>query len=303
MKLFYYIYSTFKKGIEYALRNFIINLITISIISASLVLFSISIIVIFNLNLQITGRNEPIHYSVFFKENIEASKIKTIYDKLGQTEGLISIEFLGKERAKDRFLTDNENLKPIVESMSENPFPPTIELQIDSKKSLKLLESIAQNLLKLQEIDDVVYTTQWLSKYSAIIRLIKLLGSLFLIFIFSTIVFIISNTIKLTLFYRKEEIEIMLLVGGTKNYVKLPFLIEGSVLGLFGSLISIGLTYGLFLLLNYKLNSLPFFNSSGIEISFLPLPYITVIIATGICLGFVGSYFSLGRFMKLGEGL
>ncbi len=116
--------------------------------------------------------------------------------------------------------------------------------------------------------------------------------------LFLAISFIVSNTIKLSIYSRREEIEIMRLVGATNGYIKIPFLIEGFLQGASGAALSVGLLFLLYQMFLY--NSGPLLRAYGgpVAFSFLPWSSVGGVIFVGVALGLLGSYLSLARFLR-----
>jgi cell division transport system permease protein len=111
-------------------------------------------------------------------------------------------------------------------------------------------------------------------------------------------IFIISNTIKLTLFARKDEIEIMKLVGATNFFIRVPFFIEGILQGLLGAFFALIVLFVSYQLFSNWIAQSSYFSLKFFKIFFLPLPHLLLIAAVGMITGFLGSFFSLGRYLK-----
>ena len=127
----------------------------------------------------------------------------------------------------------------------------------------------------------------------------RMLGALLGSFLVVAVLFIVSNTIKLTIYARRDELEVMSLVGATRFFIKAPFLIEGIIQGGAGALIAIGLLLGLYEGFLYNAGSFLTFNPTTSGLAFLPLEYVAGILLAGIVLGFIGSFSSLKRFISI----
>jgi cell division transport system permease protein len=148
-------------------------------------------------------------------------------------------------------------------------------------------------------VEDVEYDQEWIDRVQFIIRFVQIVGIVFGGILMFAATFSISNVIKLMVLSRKDEIEIMRLVGATNSFIKGPFLAEGILQGLLGSLLAIGFLYLIFLLIMSKVSrfNTPFFSLQ--ELHFLPVWMMLSIVAGGMFLGFLGSLFSLSRFLKI----
>ena len=158
--------------------------------------------------------------------------------------------------------------------------------------------------MQLPGVDDVFYGQEWLEKFSGFISLLKLSGLIMGLFLLLTTTFIISNTIRLALYARKEELEIMKLLGATDSYMKLPFLIEGLLQGLAGAAMALVSLYAIYRLFALKLTganslSLITLSTGSFQLSFLSLETMFYLLICGMALGLWGSFVSLGRFLKV----
>ena len=127
----------------------------------------------------------------------------------------------------------------------------------------------------------------------------RLLGALLGGFLVIAVIFIVSNTIKLTIYSRRDELEVMSLVGATRFFIKAPFLLEGLMQGTAGSIIAVALLFGLYEGFLHNAGSFLTFNPTTSGLSFLPVEYIAGLLLAGAVLGFIGSLTSLKRFISV----
>jgi cell division transport system permease protein len=127
----------------------------------------------------------------------------------------------------------------------------------------------------------------------------RLLGALLGGFLIIAVIFIVSNTIKLTIYSRRDELEVMSLVGATRFFIKAPFLLEGLIQGMAGSVLSVALLFGLYEVFLHNAGNFLTFNPATSGLSFLPLEYIAALLLAGAVLGFIGSLTSLKRFITV----
>ena len=141
------------------------------------------------------------------------------------------------------------------------------------------------------------YGEEWVRRFNIFLNFMRLVGALLGAFLVVAVLFIVSNTIKLTIYARRDELEVMFLVGATRFFIKAPFLVEGIVQGGAGALIAVTLLLGLYELFLYNADSFLTFNPATSGLSFLPPEYIGTLLLSGVLLGFVGSLTSLRRFI------
>jgi cell division transport system permease protein len=145
-------------------------------------------------------------------------------------------------------------------------------------------------------VDEVQYSQEWIKRFQAIMEAIKLIGIVFGGLLFLAALFVITNTIKLTIYSRKDEIEILKLVGATNRFVKIPFLIEGSIQGFLGGSLALIILFLVYITAITKVDLGIGFAS--LDIIFLSPQFTLFLLLMSIIIGFIGSTISLGRFFR-----
>jgi cell division transport system permease protein len=279
-----------------------VNLLTVFVIAASMFLFSVSFLVVHNAKIILSGRDSPVVYSVFLKNQISTADVDTLLGKIRSFESIDRVHLIGKAEAQKLFLQDNPDLAGILEYLSENPFPDAIEIDVRPSLPLSDYVQLQQKLTREPGVEEVVYSLEWLDKYSTFLQSVQIASTVFIFFIFCMVIFIVSNAIKITLYSKREEIEIMLMVGGTPTFVKLPYLLEGILLGASGSLLALVTSYLAFRFVEGELLSPLFLGAAKWNIYYLPFSAQLGLLGVGAFMGFLGSLLSLGQFVKLGKG-
>jgi cell division transport system permease protein len=173
--------------------------------------------------------------------------------------------------------------------LDENPLPPSLRIILKpSQTEIELIDEVMNKIEAIEGVDDVVYQTEiirLINEYAVIGIIISIALGL-IIFIIATL--LIFNTIRLTIYARRTLIEIMKLVGATNFFIKGPFIMEGIFQGLLGSLVACGLLW----ISNY------FIKGIFATILAIPYQYYVILISIGVVLGFLGSYFSVNKYLK-----
>jgi cell division transport system permease protein len=175
-------------------------------------------------------------------------------------------------------------------------------LEIHLKKANRDSSSISlyvERLKKIPMIKEVQYGEEWVKRFSHFMDLVRFAGILVAGFIVLAVVFIVANTIKLTIYARKDELELMGLVGATRLFIKIPFLIEGVVQGVVGAALAILFLLGVYMAFLQNADFFFSFNTLEAGLLFLPLSYLAALLFAGAALGFLGSLASLKRFISL----
>lgn len=236
----------------------------------------------------------------FLDKNLSEKEISSIEENLKKSSLAINVQFISSEQALKKFRGNFPNLQGIIENLKINPFPPSFEVTLSEKKiSSEETFAFIEGMRKMQGIEDVQFNRDWAEKIQSLSRLVKAVGFFFGGILILASFFIISNVIKLNVLARKDEIQILRLVGASNTYIRIPFIAEGVILGIFGGLLSLFL---LFLLIKlfpiYLGNSLGFLEEL-INFRYLSLSQSMILIAGGAVIGFMGSFSSLARFMKI----
>jgi cell division transport system permease protein len=236
----------------------------------------------------------------FLSKDTPKRELTQIEQTLKKFHLVTSVQFIGSEQALKKFKIDFPELRQIIDNLKINPFPSSFEVSL-SEKALTSNEILGfiDEMINMKGIEDVQFNRDWVEKMQSFSRLTKAVG-LFLggILILASF-FIISNVIKLSVSARKDEIEILRMVGGTNTFIKTPFLLEGMVLGICGSLLSL-----IFLFLLAKI--FPFYlgTSLGVLNELIKFRYLTLsqslsLVGGGAFIGFSGSLSSLSRFLRI----
>lgn len=187
----------------------------------------------------------------------------------------------------------------LLEGVSTDVLPSSLEISLrkDSRKADSVTAFVA-SLKKIPGIEEVQYADEWVRRFSAFMNFLRLVGALLGSFLLLAVMFIVSNTIKLTIYARKDELDVLSLVGATRFFIKAPFLIEGVFHGALGSLLALITLGGCYMAFMGNAANFLTFNPADEGMSFLPAGYLAGLFLGGILLGFIGSATSLKRFIN-----
>ncbi|HMA67953.1 MAG TPA: FtsX-like permease family protein, partial [Desulfosalsimonadaceae bacterium] len=181
--------------------------------------------------------------------------------------------------------------------LKTNPLPDAFEIRLSaSSAELEEIGRFAASVAAIEGVDDVEYAQKWLSQFSGVYNLFTVTGLALVGMFVVAIVFIVANTLRLILYSRREEIEIMWIVGADEAFIKSPFYLESLLLGLAGGaagLLLLGLAY---------MGTVPRFGPeilfSDFEIRFLPASICALVIVSSTIVGWAGCHFSIKRFLQ-----
>jgi len=281
----------FREAFRGLVRNSLMSLAAIGIITIALLLFGL--FYLFTVNLQHLGDLawDKIEIRVFLEQNVE--QVEEIGTKLAALPGVKSIKFIPKQEGAAALekLLGNKNLF----TEEDNPLPHCFNLSLTEGANIDEISRLAS---KVPGVEEVVFGQAFVKFLKIAIRIGLIVGMVFLLLTVCAVLYIVINTIQLTVYARRKEIEIMKLVGATDAFVRWPFLLEGMVLGLGGAALALILLTEGYTILIRKLSAYH---------NFIPLlpraqvnsPLIIFLFTMGICFGAIGSLFSIKRYLKV----
>lgn len=283
------VYTSFK-------RNIWMTLASIFTVVLSLFILGFFSIVILNLNKMADTLESQVQISVYLKDDLSQEEIDETKETLSKIEGLQDIKFTTREEAMKNFKERLGDQQFLLDALDDtNPLPDSFSLTVTSPQQVK---TIADTAAALDSVESASYSQDIINHLFNLTHLIRLIGIALIILLTGAAIFIISNTIRLTVFARRKEIAIMKYVGATDWFIRWPFLFEGICLGFIGG----GLAT-IFLYIVYNQVTQEIYEA----MAFFPLipqhPFIDyislAILVAGIIIGALGSTISLKRFLKV----
>lgn len=297
-----FVYS-FKQGMKNLYKNSVFTLASIGTIVACLFLFSILVSVGLNFQYMMRSAEKKVGISVFFEPGLKQTEIDAIGMKIDQIDGVIEKKFISPNEAWKTFSKEVfGNEKEILEGFgNDNPLIDSASFEVH----LRDLSIQSQVVKQIKEMDGVRKVSHSKGTAEGITNLNLFVGyasGAIVVILLGVAVFLISNTITIGITVRKEEIAIMKLIGATDFFVRAPFVIEGLVIGMIGSIIPIGIFYFVydriteFLVGRYQLiaNLLTFLPTDDVFMVVAPTSLLI-----GIGIGLLGSYITLFRHLRV----
>ncbi len=283
------VYTSFK-------RNTWMTLASVLTVVISLFILGFFSIVVLNLNKLADTLESQVQVSVYLKDDINEDDLDDTKKILEAVEGTQKVNYITRDEAMQNFkdrLGDQQFLLDALDNT--NPLPNSFTVIVSAPEQVKKVADVAQTLYT---VESVSYSQDIINHIFNLTHLIRIIGVALIVLLLGAAVFIISNTIRLTVFARREEIAIMKYVGATDWFIRWPFLLEGIVLGFIGG----GLAASLLIVI-YAQISQEIYNA----MAFFPLipqyPFINYVVLavliSGIIIGATGSIISLKRFLKV----
>ena len=282
-------------------RNSVMSLASVLSVVSALVIVGVIMLVVININYVISQIEDNLELRVYLQSDITDFQRTDIYNSLLAFDNVQTVEYESKAQALDKFKQSLDNYSYLLDGYTNDnsPLPDSYIVKLDNPDQIDSVYVYAKGL---DGVRDAVYGKQTVEKLLKFNHFTTTLSWVVFSILSLIAVFIIYNTIKLTVFSRRSDISIMKYVGATDWYIRFPFIIEGSSLGLGGAVISIliirNLYYFLFGTIQASLTVLPL--GSTIAPPAVVMMQITLyFLVYGIVLGVVGSMFSLRKFLNV----
>ncbi len=296
MKLRVWVYF-FKQGLLNISNNRLIHIISMGTITISLLLFGSFILLSDNLNNWIKEWGESISMSVYLKDEIDDKIKQQIEVALIHLNGAEIKEFISKKEAMIRLKKGLGAQAGLLDGLESNPLPSSYEIIFKNVKMNRIdPKEIKNSLEKMEGIDEIQYSEQWAERFKGLLDILKIVGIIIGGLLGIAVLFITTNTIKLAIYSRRDEIEISKLVGATNWFVKIPFLIEGAIQGIVSGLFALLILFLIYYFISIKVVSL--FGLPVLDFIFLSAEHSLFIFGLGITLGLLGGFIAVGRFFK-----
>ncbi len=236
---------------------------------------------------------------VFALQDATQEEIEKLGEEISQINGVNKIEF---KTAEDAYNEVKEGLKDrpgVLDALEVSAFSASY---IVTLTDLDLNTSVQENILKLDNVKRITSNNQTIEALSKVAKWIRIVTGTLLGILIVISIFIISNTIKLTVHARRKEISIMKYVGATNGFIRAPFIIEGVIIGIISCILSVALIGGMYNLITSKLIASPTFQTIGVSIlTFNKLfgEIVAVYLVLGIGIGILGSSISMKKYLEV----
>jgi len=270
------------------------NILTILSISVSLLIISGFLTIILNIDSVLKYWSRGFGLIVYLEEGINKEKANALKDFFLKDPDILKVKYISKEQALAELRKLLGTKTSVLEELEENPLPPSFELQLKREAlTPSLVEQKAAQIKQMTGVEEVQYGEKWLSSLATTSQLLKI-GTLLLGCIISVaIIFITYTTIKIFFYRKKEEIETLKLLGATRGFIRLPFLMEGLFMGILSGIIASLILFGIYSFITIRLAE--FLPSMRIILTPLPLKAYLALPPTSAILTFIGSLFAIGR--------
>lgn len=297
MKMFRFLKRGIRDSFKSVFRNFSLSMAAVACTTITLILVSVAMIVSYNVDSVTNKLEDELTIVVYLKKDVPDEQIENLKTAFVQMKNVEEVEFKDNEDWKLEMKEYSETYSTALDYLDENPLLDSFVVKV---KDVTHLKDTTEDIKEFEYVQSANYGEGMAETIITAFRVIEQITIIIVIALVFVTAFLISNTIKLTIFSRRNEIEIMRLVGSSNSTIKLPFIFEGFILGFIGSIIPILLSiYGYVLVYDH-------FNGyiiSPIITLVKPFNFILIIslilLIIGCVIGMFGSYRAVRKYLKI----
>lgn len=275
-----------REGVRTITRNSSLFFLSLLVAAISLFLLSIFALVTVNLYTLVRNLDEKIEIIAFLDERADAQNLKASIQKIS---GVQEVIYVSSKQALTDLQREMQGSREVLNIFEDNPLPASLRVKLrPDLRNGKGLELISGKIMLLTGIRETIFGGELVDQLKKITKIITVFDLVLLVIIILSVVFVIFQTIKLTIFARAPEIEVMRLVGASDSFIAIPFTFQGLIQGLIGGVIAFFLT-----LVTVRIGS-SFFN----QLYFPKMYFFVANLLAGVILGMIGSGIALRKFLK-----
>ncbi len=287
----------FKRALLDIRHNRLLNAVTITTIALSILIVSAAILFFINTTDMLEAWRRGIRIMVYLENNLDPGRQQAIATRLKGLYGVQEARFISKQTALEDLRAQMPRQSAILEGIGQNPLPDAYEVQmIPSARTWEKAEDLAQRLEAIDGVADVEYGQRWVERFITLFNLFRLtsyaMGGLF----FIASLFIVGNTVRLILYTRREEVEIMRLVGATERFILAPFYFQSMIQGILGGIAGLAGLLIMFMLIQSKIQAVAV--GGTVALRFLSPGLMMAIVAASALVGWLGCHLSLKQYLK-----
>ncbi len=276
-------------------RNYFMTIAAVVTVFLSMFLLGVVMVFVYNINAVLKDVEQKVEISVYLKDTASADDIETMQNEIVEMVEVKDSQFISKDEALKRLKEDLKEHEELIKDLPANPLPASFEISLKNPEEVAL---VAQRFEGRPIVDEVRYGKEIAERIFSVTSVIRNISAIFVVLLGAVSILLISNTIRLSIYARRREVEIMKLVGATNWFIRWPFIIEGLTVGLLGAILAV-----VFVLLGTDF----VMDRIRENLVFLTVPYDAVsslqtglvLLGVGALIGAAGSGLGLRRFLNV----
>jgi cell division transport system permease protein len=264
----------------------------IAVLTIAAGLFVLGFFLIVNTNFQpvVLRWAEAAELSIYLKDEVTREQMEAIDRAVESSTLAASRQYVSKPEAARRFRQDFPDLAGTVEQLDRNPLPASFDVRLrpEARAAGEAVDALASSLANMAGVADVRYDRRWLGRLNAAIRLVQGVGVFIVAMLAIAAALTVANVVRLAAYARRDEIEIMQLVGAPLAYVRGPFVVEGVLQGGAGAIVAVLSLWVVFLAVKLRYGRVAAEAMGGGSLSFIPVELWLLLLLGGMLLGCIG---------------
>ena len=287
-----------KRALQDIRQNRLLNAVTITTIALSILIVSAALLFFLNTTDMLETWRRGIRIMVYLEDDLDKAQRFAIETRIKKLYGVQTAQFISKDTALERMRAQMQRQSAILEGLDQNPLPDAYEVQmIPTARTWEKAEDLARSLEAVAGVTDVEYGQRWVERFVTLFNLFRLtsyaMGGLF----FIASVFIVGNTVRLILYSRRQDVEIMRLVGDTERFILAPFYFQSMIQGALGGVIGLVALLIMFMLIQSKIQAVSV--TGLVNLRFLSPGMLMAIVGASTLVGWLGCHLSLKQYLKV----
>jgi len=282
------------KGLK---RNRTVSIAAAATVAATLFILGIFVLAILNINQGVKDVESKVEAKIYLNNNITTSQQNDLENKLKNSDGVTEVTYESKSQAMDKFKEQlgPENKGLVAGMEKDNPMPTSYTVKV---KEPSMLSGVVAGIKNMPGIETIKDGREAVDKLVKVTNGIKWVGITLFLILIGVSLFLIGNTIKITVYSRRREIGIMKFIGATDWFIRWPFLMEGMVIGFIGSLVSVVLLYYAYRAVFIKFSN-SFIAMQMVQPGYIFTNILGLFLLTGVIIGAAGSILSIRKFLAV----
>lgn len=297
MRAFRIFFRSIRDALKSVVRNFSLSFASIMCTTITLILVAVAVVAAAIVNNATRLIEDELTIVTYLKKDVTEEQIENIKSEISSYKNIEEVTFKSKDEWKLEMSEYDDSFKTVLNYLDENPLMDSFVLKVND---VKKLSETSEYIKAINGVDTVKYGEGMVEQVISVFDIVQKIVVVVVIALIVVTSFLISNTIKLTIFSRRNEIEIMRLVGASNITIKLPFLFEGFIIGLIGSIIPVCITIYGYVILYSRLHGKLF---SNMIMLIKPYPFVfwvsLIVIAIGALVGMYGSIKAVRKYLKV----
>jgi len=263
---------------------------------ACLIIMGTFSLILYNLHIMIVNLEQENEVLVYIDETYTESQAKSVGSQINMISNVLNAKFVSRDQALQDFVSEQSNTQLFAGIESDTLRDRYVVTMVDNS----LMQQTVEKIKQIDGVAEVTAHYEISSGFQTLQKILNIASSIIIIVLFVVSLLIISNTVKLAMYDRREEIGIMKMVGATDSFIRLPFVVEGFILGILGAAVAFFLEWGLYDFLEQKITTIDTLQL----ITIVPFREVIELVAiayavTGFIIGVVGSLLSIRKFLKV----